>query len=85
MAFAENILTLARLKGTYGHEQRPAAGIADIVGREAFLRIVRQTVNQLFNAEVRPHRVHGGSGMGAYGAHMHIGASVLGILCAMNG
>ena len=69
---AEDVLAFAGLEGAYGDEQRPPARIGDVVDGEGLLRVVRQAVDELFDGKIRPDGVHGGGGVGADGADLHI-------------
>lgn len=69
----------------YRHKEGTPPGKADVIAGELLGCIVRQTVDQLLDGKIRPDGVHGGGGVGAYGAEVHVLPSALGMLWEMKG
>ena len=75
---AEDVRTLAVFQRAYRHKEGTPPGKADVIAGELLGCIVRQTVDQLLDFKIRPDGVHGGGGVGAYGAEVHVFAQRLG-------
>ena len=74
---AEDIRALAVLQRAYRHKEGTPPGKADVIAGKLLGGVVRQTVDQLLNGKIRPDGVHGGGGVGAYGADVDIFAQLL--------
>ena len=75
---AEDIRPLAVLQRAHRHKEGTPSGKADVIAGELLGGVVRQTVDQLLDFKIRPDGVHGGGGVGAYGADVDIFAQRLG-------
>ena len=68
----EDVLALAHLHGADRHKEWTPARIAQVVAWEGLLGVIRQAVDERPDLELGPHGVHGGGGVGADRADVHV-------------